>query len=167
VANNYTWGEYELKPYTAENARGTIRLRANFNQYHSIEDIDFTASNVVDTLRFNGFFGNRKPDLVIDNLVYNGKVDKNVQREILNKYYLDTDPISEKYLKKLVDLYLLSEFELFLSDHNQFNLTYTYKDIPVIVSQSPEVVYPEFSRLATLKVELTDKIKNNISRYNG
>jgi hypothetical protein len=167
VVNNFTWDEYELKPYSAENAKGTIRLKANFNQYHAIEDIDFTDSNVIDTIRLNGFFGSRKPDLVIDNLVYNGKVDKNVQREIINKYYLATDPIKEKITKKIVDLYLLSEFELFLSDHNEFNHTYSYKDLPLIVQGSPDIEYLEYSRFAKIKVELTDKIKNKISKYNG
>lgn len=167
VPNNYTWDEYQLKPYTPENAMGTIRLKANFNQYHAIEDIDFTGSNVIDTIRLNGYFGDRKPEMVIDNLVYNGKVDKNVQREIINKYYLHTDPIHEKYTNKIIDLYLLSEFELFLSDHNQFNHTYAYKDIPLIVQGSPEIDYLDYSRYAKIKVELTDKIKNKISKYNG
>jgi len=167
VSTFYEQGEYDLKQYTNEIADGTIRLKANFNQYQAIEGIDFTGSNIIDAIRVNGFFGNKKTDLVVDNIINYGKIEKNVQRELLNKYVLETDPLLENFINRLTNLYFISEYELFVSDYNQFNHTYQYKDVPVIVSQSPELNYPDLSRLATIKIELTDKVKNKISKYNG
>ena len=167
TSGTYEWGHYKLLPYTSENARNSVRVRSVFNQYHKIEDIDFTGSIVQDTLRFGGFFGKRQPNAVVDNLIYQGRIEKNVQRENLNTYELNTDPMKEFYISKLVDLHLLSETEIYLSDHNEFNLTYTYKDIPLIVKESPELDHKEFSRLTSLKCVFSDKIKDKLSKYNG
>jgi hypothetical protein len=167
VSGSYEWGHYNLLPYTPENARNSVRIRSVFNQYHRIEDIDFTGSIVEDTIRFNGFFGSRQTNMVVDNLIYQGRIEKNVQRENLNTYELKTDPLKEWYIKKLVDLHLLSETEIYLSDHNEFNLTYSYKDKPLIVKEAPELDHKEYSRLSSLTCVFSDKVKDQLSRYNG
>lgn len=167
VSGSYEWGHYRLLNYTAENARNTVRIRSVFNQYNRIEDIDFTGENVEDTIRFDGFFGSRQTNTVIDNLIYQGRIEKNVQRENLNTYELKTDPLKKWYIEKLVDLHLLSESEIYLSDHNEFNLTYAYKDVPLIVKEAPELEHKEYSRLTSLKCVFSDKTKDKLSRYNG
>jgi hypothetical protein len=167
TTTSYEWGHYNLQPYTADNAKNSIRIRSIFNQYHKIEDIDFTGENVEDTIRIHGYFGSRQPNTVVDNLIYQSRIEKNVQRENLNTYELITDPIRTWYIDKLIDLHLLSECEIFLSDHNPFNLTYIYKDTPLIVKESPEIEYKEFSRLASVKCIFSDKIKDKLSKYNG
>jgi hypothetical protein len=167
VSGSYEWGHYNLLPYTPENALNSVRIRSVFNQYHRIEDIDFTGENVEDTIRFNGFFGSRQTNMVVDNLIYQGRVENNVQRENLNTYELKTDPLKEWYIKKLVDLHLLSETEIYLSDHNEFNLTYSYKDKPLIVKEAPELDHKEYSRLSSLTCVFSDKVKDQLSRYNG
>lgn len=167
IDNEFEWGHYDLKIYSPENASNTVRIRSVFNQYHKIEDIDFTLTEVQDTIRFRGFFGKRQTNTIIDNLIYQGKVEKNVQRENLNTYELNTDPLNTWYIDNLLDLHLLSETEIYLTDHNEFNTTYGYKDIPLIVKESPEVEYRDFSRLASVKCKFSDKTKNAYSKYNG
>ena len=74
ITGNLIWGIYELKEYSLATAKHTARLRVKFNLKQAIEGIDFTNSNVEDTLRFNGFIGERQPNMEIDNLIYQGQL---------------------------------------------------------------------------------------------
>jgi hypothetical protein len=60
---------------------------------------------------------------------------------------------------------LLSENELFISDYNAHNHSYRYQDLPVIVTESPEIEYYDFSREAKLTCIVGDKFKNKRSYY--
>lgn len=165
VNQTFTWGKYKLKPYSIQNALETARVRAIFNAYNEIEQIDFRDSKVVDTLRFYGFIGNAQPNMEIDNIIYDNREMKKVIRENLNTYEIITDPICEEFTKSLKDLYLLSENELFISDYNAHNHSYRYQDLPVIVTESPEIEYYDFSREAKLTCTVGDKFKNKRSYY--
>jgi len=165
VNQTFTWGKYKLKPYSIQNALETARVKAIFNAYNEIEQIDFRDSKVEDTLRFYGFIGNAQPNMEIDNIIYDNREMKKVIRENLNTYEIITDPICEEFTKSLKDLYLLSENELFISDYNAHNHSYRYQDLPVIVTESPEIEYYDFSREAKLTCIVGDKFKNKRSYY--
>lgn len=160
-----SWGKYKLLPFTIQNALTTARIRANFDGYHEIEQIDFTGSGIESTYRFNGFIGNRQPNTEIDNIIYNNREMKRVIRENLNEFEILVDPSLKCVTKPLVDLYLLSENELYISDYNAHNHDYCINDLPVIVSQSPELTYYDFARKASLKCVVSDKFKNKRTYY--
>ena len=137
-----------------------------FNLQHQIEGINFTGSNVEDTIRFYGFIGERQPNMEIDNLIYQNRTMKTVVRENLNTYKITTDPCNECLTTKLTDLYLLSENEMFVSDHNAHNHSYRYLDIPVVVQESPEINYLDIlQRKAILTCEIGDRSKNKRTFY--
>lgn len=165
VIGTLNWGSYKLLPYSIQNALKTARVRAIFNGYHEIEGINFAGSNVESTHRFYGFIGNRQPNTEIDNIIYNNREMKRVIRENLNAYEIVTDPSDECTILPLVDLYLLSENELFISDYNAHNFSYRYNDIPVILEESAEIEYKDFSRKAVLKAKVSDKFKNKRTYY--
>jgi hypothetical protein len=165
IVANFTWGKYKLLPFTTKNALKTARIRAIFNSKQEADGIDFTGSNVESTFRFNGFIGNRQPNTQIDNIIYSNREMKRVIRENLNQYDLITDPSEECYIKPLVDTYLLSENQLFISDYNAHNHSYRYQDTPVIVESSPEITYFDWSRMASLKCVVSDKFKNQRTFY--
>jgi hypothetical protein len=167
VQGNFTWGIYNLLPFTIQNALKTARLRVKFNSYQEIEGINFTGANVEDTIRFFGFIGYRQPNMEIDNLIYKNREVKKVKRENLNTYEVITDPTCEEHIKKLTDLYLLSENELYISDYNAHNHSYRYQDLPAVVEESPELTYFDFARSASLKCIVGDKKKDKRSFYNG
>jgi len=162
-----TVGEFELKNYTTENALGTIRIKSNFNQYNNLEKIDFTNSNVIDCVRVQGFFGDRQPNTAIDNLIYNDRVSRNVIRENLNVYTLETDPLEEQYTILIIDLHILSENEMYISDYNDFNHSWSLLDVPVILKDTPTLDYKKYSKYASVKVTFEDKQKLSYSKYNG
>jgi hypothetical protein len=165
VQLTFTWGIYELKPFTTETANFTARVRAFYNDYNEVEQIDFTNSMVEDSCRFYGFIGNRQPNMITDNLIYQNREMKKVIRENLNTYEIITDPTCEGIIRKLTDNLLLSENELFLSDYNAANHSYRFQDLPAIVENSPEITYYEGSREASLKCVAGDKFKDQRTYY--
>ena len=165
VQLTFTWGIYDLKPFTTETANFTARVRAIYNDYNQVEQIDFTNSMVEDSCRFNGFIGNRQPNMSTDNLIYQNREMKKVIRENLNSYEIITDPTCEGIIRKLTDNLLLSENDLFLSDYNAHNHSYRFNDLPAIVESSPEITYYEGSREASLKCVAGDKFKDQRTYY--
>lgn len=166
ITGSDIWGHYNLKPYTIKNALGTARVRALFNLNQEIEGINFTGSNVESTLRFYGFIGNSQPNMEIDNLIYSNREMKSNIRENLTDYEILVDSTLKCITAPLINLYLLSENELFISDYNAHNHDYCIKDLPVIVSESPEVIYPDpFTRKAGIKAKVSDKFKTKRTYY--
>ena len=101
----------------------------------------------------------------IDNIIYDNREMKRVIRENLNDYEIITDPLDECLIRPLTELYLISENELYISDYNAHNHSYRYLDLPVIVQESPDLEYFDFSRKARLKCKVGDKFKNQRTHY--
>ena len=165
ISQVFTWGVYHLKQYTIQNALKTARLRVVFDSFQEIENIDFTGSQVEDSIRFYGYIGSRQPNMETDNLIYKNREMKKVIRENLNTYEIHVDPTCNEHIDKLTDLYLLSENELYISDYNAHNPSYKYQDVPCIVEESPEIVYFDFSREVGLKATVADKFKDKRSYF--
>jgi hypothetical protein len=159
------WGNYKLKPFTVNNAKGTARIRAVFNGRQEAEQINFTNADVVSDIRFSGFIGKRQPNMEIDNIIYGNREMKRVIRENLYTYEIGTDPLQECFIKPMIETYLLSENQLYISDYNVGNHSYRYTDLPVIVAESPEIEYYDFSRLAKLTCKVGDKFKTQRTYY--
>ena len=165
VIGSISWGKYNLKPYSVANALGTARVRALFNGIQENEGINFTNSNVDYSFRFAGFIGSQQPNTETDNIIYGNREMKRVIRENLNTYEINTDPLTECFIRPLMTLFLLSENELFISDYNAHNHSYLINDLPVIVEESPEIEYYDFSRRAKLTCKISDKFKNSRTYY--
>lgn len=165
ITQDILWGIYDVKQWSIKNALKTARLKAVYNSYQEIEGIDFTDTKVIDTIRFKGFIGKRQPNTQIDNLIYQNRETKKVIRENLNVYEVNTDPTCEKIITKMTDLFLLSENELYITDGNDFNHSYKYNDLPVILENTAEIKYFDFDRKASLSVKVSDKFKNNRSFF--
>lgn len=159
-------GVYELKAYSIKAARGTVRLYSNFNSYFLPEEFDFTGSNFADSIRFNGFFGERKPNTQINQLIDIGRRSTKTTRENLNKYELVTDPVLECITKPLLEFFFLNEDETFVTDHNKSNHSYQYFDKPVVIEEEPDVEYIKRSRYAIVKAVFGDRTKKDKSYYN-
>jgi len=160
------WGQYDLMPFSTENALETARIRVKYNLRQEIEGINFTGANVQDCIRFHGFIGDRQPNMEIDNLIYQNRVVKSVVRENLDQYTISTDPLQECFILPLTDLFLLSENEMWISDYNAHNHSYRINDIPVIVEESPEIDYLDrWQRLAILTCVVGLRKKNQRTYY--
>jgi len=85
VTGGYAYGDYYLKPYSIYNVKNTVRVWSQPNSYSETELIDYTNSNVKDCIRFNGFFGERKPNTEVNNLITKGRrVEKSTRENVTN-----------------------------------------------------------------------------------
>lgn len=166
VTGGYDYGFYELKSYSIYNVKNTVRVWSEPNSFSQFESIDYTASNVKDCIRFNGFFGNRQPKTEINNLISKGRIVEKVLRENLNSYELRTDPIDIKITRRLIDFHFLNEDKLLISDFNNTNHDYLIFDKQVALEESAEIEYIDRSRLSKISAIFGDRKKNVKSFYN-
>jgi len=167
-SGSFVWGVYDLQPYTIENAIGTARLRVVFNLNQTIEGINFTGSNVQDSIRFKGQIDKDQPNTEVNNLTYRDRTVKTIVNELLQTYLITTDPYTDVILKKFETLYLLSANELFLSDHNAHSNSYEILDTPasMLEGESPEREKPEqYSRKVVLTCKVGDRNTNKRTFY--
>ena len=166
VAGGYTYGLYRLKDFTVESARRTVKIHTSFDSYNEKEKIDFTGSNFVDSVRFHGFFGNRQPKTEISTLISKGRRVEKVTTENLNEYELRTDPVTVCMTRQLIDVHFLNANKMLISDHNSHNHSYLYLDLPVTQQDTPEMTYTDGTRLASLTVLFSDRVKDQRAYYN-
>lgn len=166
LTGSIVWGTYQLIEWSIEALLGTARLRSIFNLRQEIEGINFTGSNVEDTIRFFGQIRKDQPNMEIEELIYGNRRMETVINENLHSWIMETDPLSDEILRKFENLYLLSSNELFVSDHNAHTNSYRIFDVPVKVSESPEREQSErYARQEVLKCKLFDRVKNQRTHY--
>lgn len=165
ISGGYTVGTYDLKPYSIDTAKRTVRLRAKFNSYYQKLEIDFTNSNFTNTVRFYGFFGEEQPKTEINNLIGKSRVVNKATRENVNEFTLATDPL-DICITRQIKTILLNEDELFISDHNPDNHDYLLFDKPVSLTEGAEFEYIKKSRLAKVSATFGDKALTDKNYYN-
>ena len=165
VSGNTFWGTYQLYEFSSTIVAGTVRMKSVFNSNQTISGINFTGSKVVDTFRFKGYFGDRQPQMEIDNIITNQRIVEKVTRENINKYTLETKDLLDAHISKITDFYLLSENEIYISDFNPNNPSNSYLDTPCSLVEAPEIEYFTNHKKAMLTATFNDKKLNNRSYY--
>lgn len=166
ITDGYQHGQYNLQEYSIMSAANTVRVWSEPSTYSEKELIDYTGSNIRSSIRFDGFFGDRQPKTVINNLVTKGRVVQKVTRENLNEYTLRTNLIDNVVMRALLDYHFLNEDVLLLTDHNATNPDYHIFDLPVVPEESPEPEYLQASRKSKLTATFGDRKKLDKSYYN-
>ena len=165
IVGRHTVRSFRLKEFSRNNVKESVRIYSEFNSYFQKDNVDFTNSNFKDTVRFNGFFGNREPGTDINNLIDKGRKVLKVTRENVNKYTLNTDPLEICMTSQLIDFHLLNEDVLKISDHNRFNHDYQILDREVVLVDEPKIEYKEFDRRANITVTFGDRTLEDKSYY--
>ncbi len=166
ITDGYEYGCYDLKEYSIYNAKGTVSVYSEPDSYSQKELIDYTGSNHADSIRFNGFFGNRQPNTEINNLITRARKITKTTRENLNQYKLETDPVDIRITRRLIDFHFLNEDTMLVSDHNASNHDYGLFNIPVVLEETAEGEYIRRSRMAKLTARFGDRSKRSKSYYN-
>jgi hypothetical protein len=165
LTGDYIVSTYTLKKFNLQNSKDSVRIYSEFNSYYQKENIDFTDSNIKDTIRFNGFFGNREPDTQINNLIDKGRKVVKVTRENLNKYTLETDPLEIAMTKQIIDKHFINEDVIKFSDYNRFNHNYNIFDQEVSVTETPKIEYIYRDRRAKITAIFGDEVLKDKSYY--
>ncbi|MFT5450624.1 MAG: hypothetical protein ACI9N9_000101 [Enterobacterales bacterium] len=153
--------------YTEEHARDTVRIKSKFNALSKVGEntIDFTNSGAVDTLRMSGKFHKWNPKPT--NRVLLGKDRKRikVKGELDNEYTLNIDPLRYAFIDRLVNLHLLNNNLMWITDHNAVNPRYNYQEIPVsFITESYEP--EELGRLTSSEMKFSDRVDDWRSLHN-
>ena len=165
LSGGYELRKMDLRNYSFDNVKNSVRIYSEFNSYFEPDDIDFTGSNFKDTVRFNGFFGNREPETEVSNLIGKNREVEKVIRENLNKHTLRTDLIEIGMSNQLIDFHLLSQDVTKISDYNRFNHDYNILDKSVVLIDTPKVEYKEMDRRMLLTATFGDKKMQDRSFY--
>lgn len=166
VSYTKTWGAYDLQVWDMYRVQKFVRFRTIFNTYNQKKDIDFTGSNCFDTLRVPGIFGKRDPKPEVDQLITKGYVSEKVTRKYDNEYRLETDLIGECLSKWLLDLHIIDEDEIYVTEHWKYNHN-KYIDFPVVLREVTETGYPTKDNRAHFTVTFGDRVKNDNSMFNN
>lgn len=165
LTGDYIFRTVELKKFSLDSVKDSVRIYSEFNSYSQKLNIDFTDSNCKDAIRFDGFFGNREPETEINNVIDKGRKVVKVTRENLNKYTLETDPINIAMTRQILDTHLLNEDVIKFSDYNRFNHNYNIFDQEVSVLETPKVEYIYRDRRAKIVAIFGDKVLEDKSYY--
>ena len=157
----FEFGCYELKPYSTNctyGGEGTFRILSKFNDVNDKLGIDFTNSNLYDSLRMGGKFGYNQPNTEINNTVYlDGRVEK-VKREDFDTWDLKLNLSSQYFIDRL-RFHLLGENECWISDHNATSPSYKLFDKAVVLQEGLTLEYEDGSRLVKGEAIFGDKVR--------
>ena len=165
VTGGYTIGNFQLLPYNTQLLDGTVRIRSHYSSYSLEEEFDYTGSNFVDTIRFEGMFGLMQPNSEVNNLVDKGRKVVKTSREFVKSYELKSNPLGNCFTELILN-HLLNEDDCFISDHNSMNHSYQYLDFPVSLNQLSNFDYPGSGRKIVINGNFGDRKKITKSLYN-
>lgn len=150
---------FNLKTYSDMHADKTIRMDIAMNGLMEKQNVDFSGSQFMTSLRLGGYFGNREPKYEEDNIVFRDKRREQISMKMINVYKMQTELIPECISSQIFDFYLFAD-EIFLNDYNLNNHSYKLKNIPVSFENNEGTGYYALSRKARLNLTFKDRYEN-------
>ena len=154
---------YNLREFSTAIADGTARIDVSMEGLLENEDIDFTGSEFVDSMRVPGFFGRRETKWEEDNLVDKNYNKRQVSMKQTNEYKFQTNMIPDCVTNPINDFMLFSD-DIRMNDYNLNNHSYEYQNFPVKLETNENTEYFVKSRKARLNLVFSDKIVNKNKR---
>ena len=156
---------YELRQYTTKLADNTVRIETNMNGKLVRIDTDFRNTGYKNSLRLQGYFGDRQNKFEQDNVTFSSK--KGIP------YFDDQIAMSNDYeytfqayqVPECIGRYLNEEIlfgnEIFVSDYNINNYSYGFELTPVQLLDDTGATYAVRNRLVNINLTFTDRAKDN------
>ncbi len=158
---------YQLLHWSVVTCANDVRVTAIYNAEDFRNGIIYNNSNVLDSLRVNGQFNYSQPNLTINNYTKTNFEQNKVVRQSKETFELRTGQLCDKYVK-LLKYMLQHENALLISDYCIDNPRYDIKDINVILTETPVIVYSETgSRTVSMTAKFEEKVLNNISTFSN
>jgi hypothetical protein len=132
--------EYNLKPYSATLANGTVKFEAVQNGC-IIGGVDYTGMNWVSSVRFPAYFYEIDPRTEIESYQSLSRKVTQIQETTVIRYQLDTKLIPNQVLNKIKNDKLMAD-DIFITDYNLLS----FEDL-----RSINVVRTEFNKFGTFR----------------
>ena len=163
-------GKYDLKKYTPENVRGTVRalVQYNFESLWNDSVINYADSGFEDSYRFRGYFGNWQPNTISDSNFNVDNTNRTSSIKSRETYELEHYMASECHFKRLHKIAMHTAVWR-MSDHNPSNPLQSNEIIDCILEKedAEQLTYTPGSRIASVKINLQKRQQNEISLFSG
>lgn len=163
VSVEYPSITFNLQQFSTQRANGTWRMDIVMNGKFENSNVDFIGTSWKHSIRVPGFFGNRNPGYVKDNLVKRSFEKKQISMKQTNEYRLQTKLIPSCITNEVFDFMLFAD-NIFMNDYNLNNHSYDFKKFPVDFESNEDVGYLPHSRKARINLTFSDKYDNNLKR---
>ena len=167
VTGWFYYGQYVHRPYTCENANGTVRLFVHLDDFVRKQGINYKGSGFYGTIRFNGVFGFMQPNYDTENLIYSDRVRHKVRIEAIRSYELRTDQLLYAMTRLIDEDVLLTANNILITDHNPYNHSQEFKDFPVVLSDSESPKFEYSNPFSSITAVFNEKVAVSESRYSS
>ncbi len=156
---------YELRQYSTKLADNTVRIEANMNGKLVRIDTDFRNTGYKNSLRIQGYFGDRQNKFEQDNVTFSSKkgipyFDEQITMSNDYEYTFQAYQVPECIGKYLNEEILFGN-EIFVSDYNINNYSYGFELTPVQLLDDTGATYAVRNRLVNINLTFTDRAKDN------
>ncbi len=126
------YGTYNLRYWSLNMLFGSVKIRSYINSIINTNkvslnpnyyiDLNFNESKIIwDDVRVKGFFGNRQPKTVVENIISSGNNILASYKENMNEYTFSSVPLLTNHSNYLVDFAFLNGLYYEVWDYNKFN----------------------------------------------
>ena len=150
---------FTLRQYSTSLANGTTRLDVVMNGILKASNVDFSGTNWQHSIRVPGYFGDREPQFEEDILVTRQFDKQQISMEQSNEYKYQTNLIPSCVTDEIFDFILFAN-NIFVTDYNLNNHSYSYLKHPVRYAGNEGSRYPVRSRKAQLNLLFSDQSEN-------
>ena len=156
---------FELKQWSVANADNTVRIDSYMDGKLVKIDTDFKNSGYKNSMRIQGYFGDRQAKFTQDNLVFGSKKGKAYYEDQITmsnnfEYLFQAYNIPECIARELYSFMLFGN-EIFISDYNINNHSYLFELQPVTLLDDSGAKYNVTSRGVDVNLTFVDRTKDN------
>ena len=157
----YDSHNFEVVEYTPRRADNSVRIE----WYQSgviMSGFDYSGIGWYQSLRIDGYFGKKTPELNIDNYQDKNRNVKQIQSKIVNSYTLITH-LLPSYISDVLNEDSILGNDIYITDYNLLN-TKLYRRFNVYVSDIKSVEHHNFNKRINYAYEFKEKKDNIIKR---
>jgi hypothetical protein len=156
---------YNLKSFTQTLADKTVRIDSKLDGKLVRIDTDFRNSDYENSIRVQGYFGDRQANFEQDNVVFSSKKGIGYFEDQITmsndwEYVLKAYNIPECQGRTIFEELIFGN-QMYISDYNLNNHDYRYELQPVILSDDGGTEYQVRSRKANINLTFRDRSKDN------
>ena len=165
ITTEKTLGVFKLEQFDWARLVDKIMIRSVFNDANIREQINFTNAEVQDCIVIDGDIEEYQPNTQINNLVKANFEQVKVKRENRTLWTVNINFADFCHMKRLTDLHLVGENQMFVSDFRKDAFDKTLLDKAVILNESANLtpIYRSERQKATFVV--AEKIVDHLTRY--
>lgn len=152
---------FNVVEFTETRANGTVRIET-YQNGNLQKRFDYTGLNWRQSTRIKGFFGNKKPTLIIDNYEDFNREVREIQGKIEDTYYLNTDLLKAEIFNYL-NYNGLRGNTILITDYNKPNQE-IYRRKSIYLTNFEDIQNHMRTAKSSFYYSFKDKVNNDIKR---